>query len=159
MGDVWTGLSDDVTLGMSDQVRIAVSFGCTPFSQVTAADIKNFLAQDKDVTAVLDVAEGWIDTVTLGLSFNCNYLVTVNPANGTKAGDLRGAMYQAVNKANDLHIIKSDNILVGAIEKKGSALEGAISSVLSPPSASTTISLAAVAIIAVVGLVLFLKID
>jgi hypothetical protein len=154
MSETWISLSDDVTLGASDQIRIAVSFYCTPFSSVTAADIRTFLSQDKDVLGVLDVQEGWLDSVTLGLSFSCRYIATVNPANGSKAGDLRGAMYQAIQKANDTHVIKSDQVLVGDIQKKSVSIIPSLT-----PAPSTAISLTAIAVIAVVLLVVFLKLD
>ncbi len=151
MSTAWTALSDDYQLSEGDQVRMSVSFTCAPLSYITAADINTFMSQQQSVKAVLDVQEGWVDSVTLGLSFACSYLVTLNPQAGVTPGALRADMYTALSQANATHTIKSDNILVGTIEKASNSI------IPDAPKVTTTISLVAVALLAVVGLILFLN--
>lgn len=147
----WAAISDDYALSGDDQIHIAVTFDCAPLSKVTAADIANFLGQQQAVKAVLGVDEGWVDSVTLGLTFSCSYVATVNPQPQVTAGALRSAMYTAISQANATHTIQSNNVLVGTIERASTSI------IPDAPSPTTTISLVAVAVVAVVILFIFLK--
>lgn len=153
MSTQWTSISNDYPLTSSDQIRVSVSFVCSPLSKITASDISNFLAQQQSVRAVLDVQEGWVDTVTLGLSFSCNYTATLNPQEGVSSGDIRSATYTALNQANDTHTIKSTELLVGTIEKASTSI------IPDPPAVTTTISIVAIAAVILVAFFVFLKLD
>jgi hypothetical protein len=153
MSTSWQPLSDDIQLSMDDQVRVSVSFACAPLSRISAADISNFYARQQAVKAVLNVEEGWIDSFTLGLNFSCNYLVTVNPQPGVTPAALRAALYTALSQANETHAIKSDEILVGTIERQTTSI------LPSAPKTTTAVSLVAIAVLGIVALVFFLKLD
>jgi len=152
MGTSWTPINDDFTLKSDDQIRVAMTFNCAPLSKITASDIAKYLNQQQAIRSVLAVDEGWLDSVTLGLTFECSYIATLNPQPGVTAASIRNAAYTALTQANNEHIIKSDDILVGVIER-------AYNSILpDAPKTTTAVSLAAVAIIAIVALVLFMKV-
>ena len=151
----WITVNDDLGLSSSDQVRISVSFDCAPLSSITPADITNFANQQREIASVLNVEQGTIDSILSVITFNCNYVVTVNPANGVTAGDVRNAMYTALNAAAQVHTIVSSNIRVGAIQRQAT---GVCNILPSGPSTQTTFSLWAVALIAVVALILFLNV-
>lgn len=150
-------INDTYPLASDDTVKVAVSFVCAPLSKVTAADISEFYAKEQPVGAVLDVTEGWTDSLTLGLAFSCSYVATINPKPGVTAGDLRAAMYRAIAAANATHVIQSDEVLVGTIERATTSIIPSI--IANGPSTKTTVSLVALAAIAIVVLLIFVKFE
>lgn len=152
----WYSISDDQQLTANDQIRVNISYGCAPLSRITVEDIKNFLSQEQSVKSILDITEGWVDWVTLGVTFTCTYQVILNPQPGVTAGEIRNAMYTALNKADQTHTIRAGKIIVGLIEREPSGVTAVLDSI--KPGPSTAITFAALAVIAVVGFIIFNKV-
>ena len=152
----WITVNDDMSLSSQDQVRISLSFDCAPLSSITPADISNFLTQQNAISAVIGVEQGTINSLTSVVTFNCSYVVTVNPANGVTAGDVRNAAYTALNAAAQTHTIVSSNILVGTIQRQST---GVCNILPSAPSGATAFSLWAIALIVLAFVFLTVRYD
>jgi len=145
MWDSWNALSDTDTVHEDQQLRIELSLECVPFAGVSGADIQQALQARPEIKSVLDVSRNWL---TLTNSFDAR----INPADGMQVGQIRAACYQALADVNAKKAIPCWSPQVGLIE----ALDKP--SVFAP-SPQTAISLASLAVIAIVVLVaiLFVK--
>lgn len=157
MSDTWTPVVSTYAFKSDDQVQIPVSFNCAPLSYISTADLQTALAAQQSILAVLKVETSGV-LASLN-PFGCSYVATVNPQAGVAAGDLNAAMYAAMNLANQGKVIQADNISVGQVSKLASGiLAGGISGALDV-STSTTVSLVAIAILALVGGLIFFKLN
>lgn len=145
----WVSIADDVTLNSGDQVRINAALDCGILSFMPKSDIVNAVAAETAVSAVLDIVNTapWynIDPIagTIG--------IIVKPQQGVSAGDLRNAINTALSSVNSQKMIPCSGFTVGTIERgtPGSALQ---------PTTTQTISLVALAVIAVVVVFLIVQV-
>jgi hypothetical protein len=157
MSDVFNPVTDSYTFVSDDQVQIPVSFVCAPLSYVSTADLTAALAGQQAIKSVLSVEP--TSLISELNPFGCNYTALVNPVAGVSAADLRNAMYTAMNQANQGKVVRANNIQVGQIAKLSSGIfAGGVKGALDV-STSTTVSLVAIAILALVGGLVFFKLN
>lgn len=145
----WTSLSDDVTLSQNDQIQIELDVDCSFFSPLSQSDVSAAVAAQPNVFSVLGVNNGcaWYD-----LSLMCSkILVVVNPQQGVSAGDIRNDANTAISSINSQKLVPCSGFSVGAISRSA---PGSIFN----PTTTQTISLVALAIIAVVVVFLVIQV-
>ena len=146
---VWTSVSDDIVFSQSDQVRVNLNLDCGIFSLLSKADISSAFAQLQSVGSVLDVQsmKPWYDPSIIASAV----AVIVNPQQGVSAANLRNDAYTALSSLNSQKLIPCSGFTVGLIERSapGSVFQ---------PTPTQTISLVALAIIAVVVVFLIVQV-
>jgi hypothetical protein len=158
--DNWIALSDTDRLSANDQVRIHCTFSCYPGAGVVSADIATAMQGQGSVTSVLDVSEDTKDVIAwLWLDFTSfGFTVTVNPVEGSQAGDIRNNMNNALAGINSQKTVPCSGFLVGQVEKLSG---GGVFDVLVPKTAGQAVSsgiLLALVLVSV-GLFFYLKKD
>lgn len=146
---VWSSLSDDVSLNASDQIRVNLNVDCGIFSLLTKSEISAAMAEQQAVGSVLDVesTKPWYDPSFIASTI----AVIINPQQGVTAGDVRNAAYTALSTINSQKMIPCSGFTIGLIER---ASAGSIFQ----PTPTQTISLVALAVVAVVVLFLIIQV-
>lgn len=145
----WTSIADDVTVSSSDQIRINVALDCGILSFMSKSDISSAVAAQQAVGNVVDVVSTapWYNIDPIAATIG----IIVNPQQGVSAADLRNAINTAVSLVNSQKMIPCSGFTVGTIERAapGSAFQ---------PTPTQTISLVAMAVIAVVVVFLIVQV-
>lgn len=135
----WRAMADSDVMAAGARLRFSFSMGCPPLACVSETEAREWLSSVPSFSPST-VAESWTTVLTMGVkSFSVEGVVTTP----TSTGELRAALYNAVNAASSWY---QYNVTFDSEFEV---------SVADPPgaSASTAISNAALAVIAVVLLI------
>lgn len=133
-------IPDTQPLGPTDLAQIQVTVTCIPFGGMSNQDIQAAFANQLPIQSVVSVTEDLSSLVNVGTTWD----VVVNMIQGSTAADLRAAALNAMNAVNSAKTVPCGNITTGQISLLSNS---------AAPSVNTTISLVAIAILAVVALV------